>query len=164
MSFQDISLGLLFALFGKYEGKQSHGASAAKIIQTNACFRGTTYTNDSEGAQKLRKTYTGQFGGDVFKKKKVLWRKKPNSSDLLEWLKKTIFTKVTEPQSNITEVLDSPISSVPPTPQPEKTLSHFHASPSEPFEDGDTIINDSASASASASTASASTASLSPSA
>ena len=59
VSFQDISLGLLFALFGKYEGKQSHGAIAAKIIETNACFRGTTYTNDAEGAQKLRKTYTG---------------------------------------------------------------------------------------------------------
>ena len=32
VSFNDMNLGLLFALFGKYEGKGNHKANAAKII------------------------------------------------------------------------------------------------------------------------------------
>ena len=115
VSFNDMNLGLLFALFGKYEGKGNHKANAAKIIERNECFKGTIYTNNEEGAEKLRKTWSGQVAGDVYKKKKTEWRKNPNTSDLLAWLTKTIIKPAIPPTSKESEIIDSPMLSVPPT-------------------------------------------------
>ena len=109
VSFNDMNLGLLFALFGKYEGKGNHKANAAKIIERNECFKGTIYTNDKEGAEKLRKTWSGQVAGDVYKKKKTEWRKNPNTSDLLSWLTKTIIKPAIPPTSKESEIFVSPV-------------------------------------------------------
>ena len=92
--FDNISYGLLFAMFTELSVECTQQSAALTIVSKNMCFQGTKFTASSEGARLLTQVYSKRISGPVFARKKLAWRKgeKGASEDLLAWLKQSVLS------------------------------------------------------------------------
>ena len=73
--FDNISYGLLFAMFTELSVECTQQSAALTIVSKNMCFQGTKFTASSEGARLLTQVYSKRISGPVFARKKLAWRK-----------------------------------------------------------------------------------------
>ena len=82
----DISMGLLFALFREKPVNQTQQARALAIIETYPVFGEHDYNSNNEGALQLCTFFCKHFRGTVYSGGKKLWCETKNSTQLLSFL------------------------------------------------------------------------------
>ena len=73
-SFEDISCGLLFALFTEFGKSRKQRDAARAIVKQNRCFKGSQFGPDGDELRALVQKYNSLFNGPYFKSLKQDWR------------------------------------------------------------------------------------------
>jgi hypothetical protein len=91
LSPDDISIGLLFALFAENPEKVTSQNRCLEIIQTYPIFAESGYQPTTECARRLHIIHSKNFTGSSYKKFKTSWRATKNSNQLIAFLTRSIF-------------------------------------------------------------------------